>query len=1188
MGRHTRHYSPSELERYTKTITDDSGNISLDKNGYAKRAVNLGEIYSKSSVKNEYAGSSRQIFAAAGEEIHNYAESVLRFVDKNFDNGSAESISALIETSFQQNADLLKYHVAKEYAPNINKALRNLVQEVYTGKNKGDILFMSENDLYSTLDEKSGLGVRGKPDMAFYDKTINTVRITDAKSIFNNPADELRKAQQYLKSAQSYVYPVVVHDNFSKVFHFDLPDNVKYDMEFLIIPPNTKDGKGYITSKTQNIDASEIQKYKAYLLQMENSVQYQKSLYMRHEEVGGSKYAMNRAAENIGSYASDICKLGKCSTCSMKNFCASRNYLELANEINGDSNWSSTQTSLNDREFDDRQERINKALEEDRKVENYYKRQQNDIAEEANAAKISDNISKDKVLDEYLYGGRESAISESYETLKRVIPSYDGRLSKHVGESKEGSKTIKAIHEAAAASAHIPASILEDNMYQPRWLHGANGKETAKHLETFAKGIISRTAHQFAMDPNSVSDLVMQRVFTSKKVADNLSSIVEKVARDHFKKKSRYVKIGAEEVDSFMENIGAHLKNANLVKAIGEHVQDTTLAVIDQSTNKLKDYISKNNIYPTKDRTQAEALKWYVKEQTGFNESVQSTFEKIRKTNNFSGIVSRFTLSDKRFPLPMAIAAMMLSYASAQSSVRNQLVNVLNKGQEYRRYENDDVPEAGHASLLTMAQRLVSSAFGSGFQKLRTTYQDIANRVLMNNRLFETFKDATSKGYGRSGAGAYSAIKSGIASKLATPLVVAAAGGFAAAFVLPMIKTKRDIGKEQRDRKKRFKKLKYAKTNSSGDSTNYQKSSDLRSGYKAHTGFGSPFNIGVFETLFVGLRRIAEEELPSVIKGASSFAGKIEAFFENKVKNAVSTISKNPAKLTAESIQKYDPNAVLTKMYENQETLRTGEQRTVDYVKVKREADFHTFGVQRTNTTPSRIASQYSAIQAQSELAPNRLVSSVEEKAIAAARADGNNVKAMEESILARRSNKIPSTKLSHRNNIKEHLVPSNYIHPSKTFVEPKVIKKLSESVDGYTGRKIKRDFKRHILPKKLSVSSQIESAIVQSSKNKYRDISSKISEIAVSAKNISMNDVSDYMMSNKGKQTIEGASLVLPVVQAMSHQKKTIATSASHGFVSADLSLARETSRSNYREATRVERYVAKKSSSAENRKRF
>ena len=85
------------------------------------------------------------------------------------------------------------------------------------------------------------------------------------------------------------------------------------------------------------------------------------------------------------------------------------------------------------------------------------------------------------------------------------------------------------------------------------------------------------------------------------------------------------------------------------------------------------------------------------------------------------------TLSDKRFPLPMAIAAMMLSYASAQSSVRNQLVNVLNKGQEYRRYENDDVPEAGHASLLTMAQRLVSSAFGSGFQKLRTTYQDIAN-----------------------------------------------------------------------------------------------------------------------------------------------------------------------------------------------------------------------------------------------------------------------------------------------------------------------------------------------------------------------------------------------------------------------------------------------------------------------------
>ena len=1196
MAKHQQFYSPSQLASLTNMETNSAGSPVYDEQGFPKRSVNLGSIYSKHAAKNDFGGTkirdARSIMASSGNQIHEYTESVLRFVHKNHPNMAADGLEAIITKGIAENEARLTHHVPKVYAPKIAKLVTNVVNDTYMNKQTGSVyapgsvIFSSEQDLYSVLDSKKGLGIHGKPDMVFYNKETNTVEIKDLKTVYKDPGSNAAVSEHYNSGLQAHSYAVLVHDNFEKITGLKRPDNVKYEFEYLIVPPDEKSGRGFIKTKTQYFDESSLQKSKAYLLSQIVNVQDTKQKIMRHEEIGGSAFVKQYLSSILGP---SECKPGACSMCPMHLYCPNRNYQELVDEINNGIPTKGTKQLP----VSERQQEVTQALEADANVSVDYEAAMGDIRASKQNAKM-------KALAPYADRPETQVlIDNEYTDYAKVMPALNPDISDNIRGSYDPDGNANAFNRALGSQEGLPVSILDKDLH-PRWMNQKYGQQFAEHIQSFAKSVASDTAARFSISPKALTDTVMERVFQSKKLAEELDGIVAQTVKNHFSLQSKMSFINPDDVHKVVDNIGGFLKDTRLVRAVGEHVQMSTLSMINQmSADTLKTYMKDNHIYQRQGESAAEALRWHISNTGNYEEAVQSTFEKIHRSPSFRGILSNFSLSEKRFPLPMLAASMLLSYAGAQTMAQTQAKLAINKGEDYRRYQNEEIREGEHAGVMSMALRLASSAFGSGFQQFRTTYQDIVNKTLMNNRLFKMFKDATSKAIVKKED---LTLEGGIVRKFmesSNSVKMFAAAGFVGAVALPLIKSNREIGKNEDARAKRLRKAKYGKTKSTGDSTTYQKGSDLRHGYKEHTGFGSPFNIGVFETFVIGLNRIVANTLPDVIDKARSLEGKTEAFFLKKSKEAVSTVRKSARAQTIESINDNHTQAVLSRQYEDMNTLRSGEMRTLDVAKAQREADFHTFGIERANTSTNRLESQLTAFKIQENIAPNRLAATVEKKARDAARLDAPVAGAVQRERVTYSDAHIASTEKA----APPTIYPRHSTGSDKMMVEGRQIKhdhsetrhSLSNEIPHITPKtnlRVTEPKKQTgaIIPrvehhKGVSIPVRFKNMMT----TKYTDVRDFIGTAKTRAKNISSSDIERFLSGNVGKEVIGFSLSQMPDAWRSRSQVSHAVLQSTHAVVNADMhQVARSSGFNEYRNATAAERQVSKKATSEENRKRF
>lgn len=470
----------------------------------------------------------------------------------------------------------------------------------------------------------------------------------------------------------------------------------------------------------------------------------------------------------------------------------------------------------------------------------------------------------------------------------------DKRIASEAKLLEESSQVLKrytrgqyvdsATGSAISARTKIPFSIIDSEYIHAGWL----SKKSRSALASLSRDRIKEVSSALDVKHELVTDRVLDRVFKDDEFAARLEDYMAGKYRDAIKKHGLpYTNESIRKLqmrpDLVMDKYLAETLQGEIDRAtVGE--------ILRQDSGNIEKYLKKIDPKRLQTEVNLESITKGFVDSGVIKKNPDLFLQQLAKGGSVNAIKEKFRLSAHKFPLTTAMATFFLSYLAGTSTIQSTVMRKIEKATEYMTGQQDNkVRDGQHSSAYTTARRLLLSDFGSARRFLNPRSGLISNIITSISSKMKAFIDAGIVTKGLAGTGATEAIETSGGRTLRnfmenlgeSPAGAAAAfvGASAAAFLITgpgvNVKTDRDIGREYRDRNKRFKRIKRGTWNK--DSAMLEKESKLREAYKLHTNFGS----GVFQVARQ-LQTVALEYMnPTALEKLwNNFRGELQGSFK--------------------------------------------------------------------------------------------------------------------------------------------------------------------------------------------------------------------------------------------------------------------------------------------------------------------
>ena len=507
-----------------------------------------------------------------------------------------------------------------------------------------------------------------------------------------------------------------------------------------------------------------------------------------------------------------------------------------------------------------------------------------------------------------------------------------------------------------AARTKLPLSILGEKVVEQGGKVSYYGRDPfishrfAAELTQITRNRVSEMSQAFNANLEPYTEKIVRDAFTDANFAENLRKGISKNIRDEANR--HHVKL-TEGVAKRMMRRYDKTFTKNLGSMVMDHIDITTLRTMNMlHKQEMQQTLGARG--PEAQRViESEGFAGLAKKVRGWqvvSDISEEIVEKLARQGTMQGLKETYRLSPAKFPVRPVLLAGMLAYVAGSINAWGQLSTKIKRSVDGMMTDKQSVDDGTHSSPYAITRRLALSDFGSEVRGMgaKKSMTDAAESTMGSiwKRLKNFFVQANAEadaGFA-SFADTTQAMKmAGVSQRIAAFLqrpagmmfAGAAIGGFVLAGILTNVKTSREIGEEQAERKRKFKRIRQSYWNTGYDSMNREPESKLRQGYFLH----NPMRMSI--SMLPMAARVLERVGPvldDIAKWALNFGR--EAYYrssvlrgvEETVRRSPETIRRIGQRISEESAFQYTQSAV--RYAAKQASAVKGSMRDVEsYVK---------------------------------------------------------------------------------------------------------------------------------------------------------------------------------------------------------------------------------------------------------------
>jgi len=794
---------------------------------------------------------------AIGTDVHEALEKGFGFLkaykEKNGMPG-ADMVEGLLKQAHATAENNLKFHTSRAQFGHIKDTINRYGQKYMTDPT------MSMH-IEQKLEAKSfpwSRGIAGYPDVMFKSQRTtakgirNIVDIVDYKNVFEM-ADKAAVNEAFTptatKNLQGSWYSYLAAKTFG------LGDNDFVRMSYNVFPAD-KNAKVQQVIKSWRADSHSIgQLEKEISVQLADIRATEQIQYDRMHSAATTRDGVLRALKATETMwrGHGGCNPNACRVCPMRYNCRHANYLSYV--VENDASLKQGQvdskiskyTDLLQKDTQEEMDLARKGLLSNRE-QSTMRKYANDRWAEIKAQAVRDKgASAFEQLSKKEQKAARNIFNKDFDALNRSM-----RAARRVS----GSKFMQDMESGViSARTKLPLSILGEKVVEAGGRVSYQGRDPflshqfAAELTNITRNRIAEIGKTFDVDLSTQTDRIMRDAFTDGKFAEDLrqgiSHNIRKAAeKEHVKMTEGVAKRLLRRYDMTFD------------KKLGQRVMDQ----IDVSTLRTMNMLHKQEVEETLAKTpgaerimQSKDFDSMVRQMRGaqvLSDISEEIVEKLARQHTMNGVRETFRLSTPKFPVRPIMLAGMLAYIAGSINTWGQLGNKTRKAVNRMIDDKETVDDGSHASAYGVTRRLVSSDFGSEVRGLgaRKSVHDAASSTMgsvwRKVRSFFTEFQAEAAAGAVSHADVATAMEfTGLTKKVAEFLHKpggrlfggAVLGGFVLAGLLPNVKSDQEIGREQAERKRKFRRIRQSYWNTGYDSMTPEPESPLRQAYNMHT-----------------------------------------------------------------------------------------------------------------------------------------------------------------------------------------------------------------------------------------------------------------------------------------------------------------------------------------------------------------
>jgi hypothetical protein len=677
------------------------------------------------------------------------------------------------------------------------------------------------------------------------------------------------------EALQSVIYPFSVLDSDSPLL-----DQVNRVETFFAV----NEGNHLSMIKSGSLERDSVKAVQSKIALMLSKEEANRQIFYERELALGQSGIKQRLSRIINTREYS-CSAAACTTCPARLYCRQRFLIEATGsaERRGVEGTSFPRNAEYERIVDELKLQSHDPRVEERLTES--------------ERKLAVETYREKLAQHNMDVGRASSVDQSLRALDKM------RTSEFVDEGVEN---------ALRSTARAPLSMLDSDI-ETVWL----GQRTKRATEWFLRNRVREIAPTLGVKPELIENEVLQGIGTSKEFTEQIRSYMMRRAQ------SEVVRAGMKVTPS---NVTRALARADLI------LNEDYVHMFDRELSE--------NVVRTILRTHSHALKDYTKYADHWNIKTitdgvvgdrlitpldaKATVAQLARAETPSALVSRYSLSERKFPARPAAALLFLTYLAGANAAQNLVGRRLEKLSFYES-QDDRVRTADHASPVSEARRIVLSDFGSAYRGL---FASISSRLSALRTSLSPRIDRLRKEFAALSSHNMLAqwlneevdlkIARGIPSLLESPgflFGTAAAAGFTIASLMHWPKSPRAVSDREEYRNRRLKQIK--EQNWNRNSSMLVPESDLRQSYMLHLPFFHAVSMNLWRPI---LREIASSRIVSALlpeqaqelwkSGAGMLSG-----FQSRLREAMgATVHTKPQLLLARFTSKsahVSPRALL-------------------------------------------------------------------------------------------------------------------------------------------------------------------------------------------------------------------------------------------------------------------------------------